>query len=133
MIETELSKIIIDENKDGQVIFLKDKNSERGFPIVIGMFEALAIDTKIRDLKIQRPLTHDLLFDVIAGVGASLKRVEVTKLENDTFFAELVLKKNDGNEIRIDARPSDSIAVAVRTGAPIYVDEAVMEQADIST
>ena len=132
MIEAELSKIIIDENKDGQIIFLKDKNSQRGFPIVIGMFEALAIDTKVRELKVSRPLTHDLLFHLIRKLEAELVRIEITKLEDDTFFAELVVENEKGEEVRVDARPSDAIALAVRTGAPIFIDESVMEKADIS-
>ena len=126
MIQMELSKIVITETSDYQVIWLREKGGHRTFPILIGIAEAAAIDRQVRDIKIQRPLTHDLLTNVITSLGARLDRVVVSALENNTFYAKLVLNYN-GSTIDIDSCPSDAVAVAVRLDAPIFVEDAVLE------
>lgn len=122
----ELSRLIICETGDEQVIYLKEKDGNRTFPIVIGIYEAAAIDRKIRGHKTPRPLTHDLLAGVIRDMGAHLASVVVSELREGTFYAKLVLDR-DGASTEVDSRPSDAIALAISTGAPIFVDESVLE------
>jgi hypothetical protein len=127
MVECELARIIINENSEEQFIFLREKTGPRQFPIVIAIIEAMAIDRFVKGETTQRPLTHELLTTTIRSLGAEVVRTEVTKLENKTFFANLVLRRN-GSEIEIDARPSDAIAVAVQYSAPLFVHEDVLEE-----
>ncbi len=122
----ELSRLVICETNDEQVIYLKETGGERSFPIMIGIYEAAAIDRKIKGHRTQRPLTHDLLNSVIAEMGARLAKVVISELRDSTFFAKLVLE-HDGKEIEVDARPSDAIALAISSSAPIFVDESVLE------
>ena len=126
MVEMQLIRIVIHETGDEQVIVLKEKNGERSFPIVIGIFEAAAIDRKIKKIRTPRPMTHDLLENAIRGLSASLERIVVTELRDSTFFAKLVLKSN-GKIAEIDSRPSDAIALATQWGAPIFVAEEVLD------
>ncbi len=130
MVEMELNKIIIDENRRDQVIVLKEKGGERILPIVIGIAEAYAIDMKLKGINPARPLTHDLLKDVIDSLGAKLDRVIIDKLQDNTFHAKLILVLNGQEEKNIDARPSDSIALATRAQAPLFVEEDVLVKAE---
>jgi hypothetical protein len=111
-----------------RLITLREQGGERFLPIWIGPAEAEAIAIALRQIETIRPLTHDLLKNVIRRFGAQLVQVHITRLENDTFYAELVLEQN-GAEIRIDCRPSDAIALALRTAAPILVAESVLQEA----
>lgn len=126
MIEMELAKILITETSDYQVIWLREKNGARTFPILIGIVEAAAIDRKVRDIPTRRPLTHDLLSSVITELGARLDRVIVNALRKNTFYAKLILQMN-GGMVEVDSRPSDAVALAVRLQAPIFVEEEVLE------
>ncbi len=132
MVELILSKIKIDENRSEQVIVLKERDGARLLPVVIGIAEVNSIKLKLSGIEPPRPLTHDLLLQTIQELGAKLKEIRIDKLENNTFFAKLVLVRNGSGEIKVDARPSDSVALALRAGAPIYVDEQVMDQAGVS-
>lgn len=132
MIQLELSKIKIDETRNEQVIVFKEKEGMRFLPVVIGVAEVNAIKMKLSGIKPPRPLTHDLLLDVIAQLGARLDRVVIDKLQNNTFYAKLCLKRNGDGEMKIDARPSDSVALALRAGAPIYVAEEILGEAGVS-
>ncbi|HYE99573.1 MAG TPA: bifunctional nuclease family protein [Planctomycetota bacterium] len=123
----ELSRIIISETNDEQVIVLKEIEGERAFPIVIGIWEAVAIDRNIKGKKTPRPMTHDLIENVIGGLDAKLERVIVNDLRDRTFYARLVLRRN-GKVVEVDSRPSDAIALAVQMKAPIYVEEKVLEE-----
>ncbi len=116
-----------------RVVILKDLQAEeeRLLPIWIGPFEADAITIQLQGQEVARPLTHDLLKSAVAALGASISHVVVTNLDEGTFYANVVLLRN-GEEIEIDARPSDAIALAVRVQAPIYVEEAVLERAAIT-
>jgi len=127
MIELELSRIVIDEGKNEQVVVLKEKDGQKLLPIVIGINEAAAIKMKLSQTKSPRPLTHDLLSSVIDSLGFSLEKVVIDDLVEGTFFAKLYLRNNDGIEKIIDARPSDSIALALRMNSPIFVEEKVFE------
>jgi bifunctional DNase/RNase len=131
MIEMELNKIIIDEKRHDQIIVLKEKNGERRLPIVIGLLEASSIKMKLSGMEPPRPLTHDLLKSAIENLNAKVEKIVIDKLLDNTFHAKLILKTNGTTKI-VDARPSDSIALAVRTNSPIFVEEEVLKQVDIS-
>ncbi len=131
MVEMELNKIVIDEKRHDQLIVLKEKNGERILPIVIGLPEASAIKLKISGFQPPRPLTHDLLHDTIANLEAAIDRVIIDKLQENTFHAKILLKTSTGETKVIDARPSDSIALAVRAHAPIFVEDEIIKQSEI--
>ncbi|MCK4809693.1 MAG: bifunctional nuclease family protein [Candidatus Omnitrophica bacterium] len=124
MIAVDLSKIIIDEQKQEQIIVLKEKGGSKILPIVIGLNEALAVRMYLNGFVPPRPLTHDLMKCLIDSLEVSLEKVVINKLVDYTFHAELFLKTKEGLKI-IDARPSDSIALAVRTNSPVFVREEV--------
>ncbi len=126
-IEVELTRIIINEASDQQVIVLKDRGGPRSFPIVIGMPEILAIDRKLKGLELPRPMTHDLLGSVIKNMGGELERVVINDLNNHTFYAKLYIKSADG-EVVIDSRPSDALALSAGLEVPVFVDEQVFEK-----
>ena len=128
MVEAELSRIIIDEEKQEQVIVLREREGNRLLPIVIGMNEAAAIKMQLSGFVPPRPLTHDLLRNVLQTLGAQVLRVNITELRDDVFYARIVLHVN-GREMEIDSRPSDALALAVRVNVPIFVAETVMDEA----
>ena len=113
-----------------RVVILKEKAAERYLPIWIGPAEADAIAVKLQEYQVPRPLTHDLLGNIIGALGAAVSSIIVCDLQNDTFFAKIVLAFN-GNQIEIDSRPSDAIALAVRVKVPIFAEEIVLEKAGI--
>ena len=124
----ELSRIIISEINDQQVIYLKEIDGERTFPILIGLYEATSIDRRVKQYRSPRPLTHDLLVGVVEGMGAEIQDVVISELREHTYFARLRIRF-EGELIEVDARPSDAIAVAVTCDPhlPIYVAEEVLE------
>ena len=128
LVQMEVSKIRIDERRGEQVVVLKERGGNRLLPIIIGISEVTAIKMKISGIQPPRPLTHDLLQHTIAQLGATLQRIVITKLEFNTFFAKLILQARDGALHEVDARPSDSIAIALRADAPIFVAEDVLNQ-----
>ena len=128
MIEMELNKIVIDEKRHDQLIALKEKGGNRVLPIVIGLNEASAIKLKISGFNPPRPLTHDLIFTILNNLNATIDKVIIDKLEENTFHAKIIIKIASGELKAIDARPSDSIALAVRFHAPIFVEEAIINQ-----
>jgi len=128
MIEVGLSRIIIDEQKKEQVIVLKEKEGARLLPIVIGINEAAAIKMELGGFIPPRPLTYDLMLSIMGSLKVTLERVVIDDLIDGTFHAKLYLK-NHGKEPKVvDARPSDSIALAVRSKSPIFVEERVLEK-----
>jgi bifunctional DNase/RNase len=129
-VQMQLSRIIISEINEQQVIYLKEVDGDRSFPILIGLYEASSIDRRIKRQKSQRPLTHDLLVNSIEALGGELDSVVINELRDHTYFAQLRVKMN-GEIVEIDARPSDAIAVAVTCNPilPIYVSEEVLEDA----
>ncbi len=131
MIEMELNKIVIDEKRHDQLIVLREKNGERVLPIVIGLVEASAIKLKLSGFQPPRPLTHDLLHSTIGNLGANIEKIIIDKLEENTFHAKVVLKTESGKEKIVDARPSDSIALAVRAHAPIFVEDEIIKKSAI--
>ena len=125
-VEMELCQIIIQETTEQQIIVLRERNGERAFPIVIGIAEALAIDRRLKGIQPERPLTHDLLFNVITEMAGQLERIEINDLRDHTFYARLIINRN-GQEIEIDSRPSDAIALGAANNMPIYVAEHVIK------
>jgi hypothetical protein len=128
MVEVELSRIIIDEEKREQVIVLKEKRGNRILPIVIGIQEAAAIRLQLSGFVPPRPLTHDLMRILIEALEVKLEKVVIDKLVDSTFHAKLYLTTKEDEQKIVDARPSDSIALAVRTKSPIFVEEKVFEK-----
>ncbi|MFO0875425.1 MAG: bifunctional nuclease family protein [Phycisphaerales bacterium] len=124
----ELSRIFIREMSDMQIIELSEVDGARSFPIVIGLPEAFAIERRLKEIKIPRPQTHDLLASTIRELGGTLRRIEIHDLEKGVFFAKLVVER-DGRVVEIDSRPSDAIALGVAESVPIYVAEHVLAQA----
>ena len=126
--EAELSRIIINEMSDQQVIVLKERHGDRSFPIVIGIVEIFAIDRRLKGIKPARPMTHDLLASVIENLGAKIEKIVISDLRHHVFYATLHLSLN-GRKIEIDSRPSDAIALGAALEAPIFVADHVFEQA----
>ena len=128
MVPMELSKIVITETSDHQIIVLKEREGQqRSFPIVIGLTEAWAIDRAVKGITTPRPLTHDLIGNVIEGLNAGVVRVVINDLRNNTFYAKIVLQQN-GSTVEIDSRPSDAIALAMQKNTPIFVAKKVLEE-----
>jgi len=127
LVPMELSRIIISEINDQQVIYLKEIGGERTFPILIGIFEATSIDRRVKGHPSPRPLTHDLIVGIVENLGAEFQDVVICELKEHTYFARLRVRQ-DGELIEIDARPSDAIAVAVTCSPhlPIFVSEKVL-------
>jgi bifunctional DNase/RNase len=125
-IQMELHKIIISELQEQQIIMLKEVDGERTFPIVIGDNEAKAIDRRLKGIPPQRPMTHDLLGNVIEQLGGTIEQIEINDLENHTFFARIHIRQN-GKVQQIDSRPSDAIALGIATSVPIYVADHVLD------
>ena len=126
--EAELSRIIINEMSDQQVIVLKERHGQRSFPIVIGIVEIFAIDRRLKGIKPARPMTHDLLANVIENLGAKIEKIVISDLRHHVFYATIHLSLN-GRTVEIDSRPSDAIALGVASDAPIFVEDHVFEQA----
>jgi len=126
-VPVDLSRIIINEQSPEQMIWLKERDTDRQFPIVIGIFEAWAIERKVKEASIPRPMTHDLLANVIRELGGELQRVVITDLDDGTFYAELYVHQGKQDH-RVDCRPSDAVALAVRLDVPIFVEETVFEK-----
>ena len=126
-IEAELSKIVINETVDQQIIVLKERRGDRSFPIVIGMPEILAINRRLKGIKLPRPLTHDLLYNTITQLGGEIAKIVISDLNNHTFYAGIHVNLN-GQTVLIDSRPSDALAISAGTDIPLYVDEQVFEK-----
>jgi bifunctional DNase/RNase len=126
-VQMELHKIIISEMAEQQIIVLKEVDGERKFPIVIGDNEAKAIDRRLKGIPMPRPMTHDLLASVIEQLGGTIDRIEITNLQEHTFFAAIHIRQN-GDMLEIDSRPSDAIALGIATSVPIYVAEHVLDE-----
>ena len=131
MIECKIESIRVSLVTQHRVVILKEAEGERYLPIWIGPYEADAIALELQEVPVARPLTHDLMRSIISELGATVTHVLINDLRDDTFFARIVLDVN-GRHAEIDARPSDSVALAVRTKCQIFVDEMVMERAGVT-
>ncbi len=126
-VRVDLAQIIISETRDTQIIVLRERDGNRNLPIVIGLTEALAIDRRVKGVQLQRPLTHDLLGNVIESLAAELEKIVINDLQDHTFYAKLVIRQQ-GELIEVDSRPSDAIALGVATEVPIYVEDHVLRE-----
>ena len=126
-VQMELRRIIISEVDEQQIIVLRELDGERSFPIVIGIFEATSIDRRVKGVPSPRPLTHDLVANVIDQLGGELQDIVISDLRDHTYFAKLRVRMN-GELVDVDCRPSDAIALAVTAKVPIYVNEEVLAE-----
>jgi len=130
LVEVRVKSLGLDRASNTPVVILEEMDGERVLPIWIGPGEASAIAMHLADMKFSRPLTHDLILDVLKGMGGRLSRVVITRVADSTYYAELVIQRSGGT-VSVDARPSDSIAVALRTDARIFANDALLERASI--
>ncbi|MEE2907990.1 MAG: bifunctional nuclease family protein [Planctomycetota bacterium] len=128
-VQMELSRIFIRELEDLQIIELSEVDGDRAFPIVVGIHEAFAIERRLKGVAIPRPQTHELLDNVMQGLGGTLERIVIHELNEGTFYAMLCIRQDD-RDVQVDARPSDAIALGVATGVPIMVSENVLDQVE---
>ena len=133
MIEMKVMGIALDTRTGSPIVVLHDLDNRRALPIWIGSAEASAIIRKIENIKVARPMTHDLIIDVVKKSGCEITKIEINDVEKDTYFANIVMTNKDGEEVLIDARPSDAIAVAMRVDVPIFVGPAVLSSGAISS
>ena len=127
VVRMDLARIVINDTSDQQIIVLRERNGTRQFPIVIGVSEALAIDRRVKSIATPRPLTHDLLANVIGDLNGELEKIVIHDLKDHIFYAKLVIRR-DARLVEVDARPSDAIALGVAGDTPIYVEEGVLRQ-----
>ena len=127
MVQMKVTGLTIDPFTNMPIIILKDMEEKSALPIWIGLIEASAIATELEKIELSRPMTHDLLRNILHVMKIRVIKIQVNDLHDNTFYANITLEK-DGKQIDVDSRPSDAIAVALRTNAPIYVDQKVIEK-----
>jgi len=127
VVEVKIDGLAIDAKEKSHVVILKEKDGERVLPIWIGPAEAQAIARELAGQRFQRPLTHDLIANIIEGLKARVTRVVIADLKDNTFFAQILIDR-EGEVVVVDARPSDSIAVALRCGAEVFVNEKLLSE-----
>lgn len=128
MVEVEIDSIRVSLMSQHRIVILKETGAERFLPIWIGPYEAEAITVSLQQMEVARPLTHDLLRNVLQTLGAEVMRINIVELRDDVFYARIVVRVN-GRELEIDSRPSDALALAVRVHVPVFVAESVMLEA----
>lgn len=130
LVEVRVQSMGLDPSTNTPVVILQELGGERVLPIWIGPSEASAIAMQLAEMPFPRPLTHDLLCSVLRGLGGSVEKVVITRVEDGTYFAELLVRRN-GDMISVDARPSDSIAIALRVDARVFAQDELLEEATI--
>ena len=130
MIKVRVQSLGLDQNTKSPVVILQEDGGERVLPIWIGPAEASAIAMELQGMKAQRPLTHDLLKQILVGLGGDLRRVVISAVKENTYFAELLIRRED-HVFQVDARPSDSIALALRMRAPIFTSDQLLDQSGV--
>jgi uncharacterized protein len=131
MVEVVIDSVRVSLTNQQRIVVLRESNVERYLPIWIGPYEAEAITIALQEIEVARPQTHDLLKNLMQSINARLLRVEVIALREDVFFGNLVIELNDGQVLNIDCRPSDALALSVRSHVPILVAREVMENAGV--
>jgi len=126
-IKMKVAGLTIDPLTNTPIVILKDLDEKKAIPIWIGLFEASAIATELEKITFSRPMTHDLIFELLKTLGVEVVKIEIHDLRNNTFFANIHLLKNNETMV-VDSRPSDAIALALRANAQIFVDEKVIEK-----
>lgn len=132
MLEMKVMGIAIDTNTGSPIVVLNDKDNRKALPIWIGSAEASSIIRVIENIKVARPMTHDLIPDIIEKTGFKVDRIEINNVNEETYFASIFLTNDEGKEVEIDARPSDAIAISIRVNAPIFVTANVLADGAIS-
>ena len=132
MVEVKVVKVAIDVNTKMPVIVLKEKGGEKTLPIWVGLFEAQAIALALENVKPPRPLTHDLAKLLIEKLHGEVDKVVISDLVNNTFYARIIMRRN-GENLEVDSRPSDAIALALRLKVPIFIDEAVLDKVAVGS
>jgi len=127
LLQMKVSGLTIDPLTNTPIVILKDLEDKRALPIWIGLFEASAIATELEKISFSRPMTHDLMNELLKSLDIQVTMIEINDLKDNTFFAMIHLMKNSGT-VKVDSRPSDAIALALRANAPIFVDEKVIEK-----
>jgi bifunctional DNase/RNase len=130
-VEMFVGGLVMDPATQAPIVVLKDESGQVTLPIWIGMAEATSIASAIKQVTMARPLTHDLMYDLLLDLGVTVQRVVITELKDSTYFAELILGQGE-KALILDSRPSDAIALALRASAPIYVAQQVLEQAKVA-
>ena len=133
MIEMNVMGIALDTRTGSPIVVLHDKENRRALPIWIGSAEASAIIRKIENLNVSRPMTHDLIINIIEKTGYNLEKVEINDVEKETYYATLYIRNDKDEVLEIDSRPSDAIAIAIRVEAPIFVTANVLSNGSVST
>ncbi len=133
MIEMKVMGIALDTRTGTPIVVLHDKDNRRALPIWIGSAEASSIIRKIENLSVSRPMTHDLVINIVEKTGFKVAKVEINDVEKETYYAIIYLEDKDGQTIEIDSRPSDAIAIAIRVSAPIFVSAKVLSSGSVST
>lgn len=127
LIQMKVTGLTIDPFTSMPIIILKDMEEKSALPIWVGLIEASAIATELENIKLSRPMTHDLMKNMLDSLGVKIKKVTVSELHDNTFYAHVILDQG-GKELDLDSRPSDAIALALRTNAPIFVDKQVIDK-----
>lgn len=133
MIEMKVMGIALDTRTGSPIVVLHDLDNRKALPIWIGSAEASAIIRKIENLKVQRPMTHDLIIDVVEKTGYKIEKIEISDVDDETYYSTIYLKNDNDETKEIDSRPSDAIAVAIRVNAPIFVAPSVLAEGAISS
>ncbi len=133
MIQMKVMGIALDTRTGSPIVVLHDKENRRALPIWIGSAEASSIIRKIENLTVARPMTHDLIISIIEKTGYKIEKVEINDVEKETYYAIIYLENKNGENVEIDARPSDAIAIAIRVDAPIFVSAKVLSAGSVST
>ena len=128
LVECQLRRVVMSEGHDQHVVVLQEKDGERRFPIVIGLYEVFAIHRTINEHPPPRPMTHELVGNIFRALGVTVERIVINDLRHGTFYGLLVISR-DGETYEVDSRPSDAIALAVQHDAPIYVEDSVLAKA----
>lgn len=128
-VKMKVAGLTVDPSSNVPIIILQDEKDEKMLPIWIGILEASAIATVLEEIQLARPMTHDLFVSTLNELGVKIEKIVVNALEDNTYFARIHMRDRDGKQINIDARPSDSIALALRTDAEIFVEDQVLESA----
>ena len=126
-IRMDLARILIRETEEQQIIILRERDGDRHFPIVIGIYEATAIDNRVKGIKRERPMTHDLMASIIEALNSDLEKIVIHDLRDHTFYAKLIIRQN-GQLVEVDARPSDAIALGIVDNTPIFVAQHVLDE-----
>jgi bifunctional DNase/RNase len=132
MIEMQVMGIAIDTRSGSPIVVLNDKENRKALPIWIGSAEASAIIRKIENIQVARPMTHDLIINLIEVAGYTITRIEIDDVDKETYFANIIMTNDEGKELQVDSRPSDAIALAIRADAPIFVSTKVLADGSVS-